>query len=126
MAVYDLVVETMLAAPGAHWCALRTNWPPAGAYLAELTGGRYTSTKVDSDLNVLVVAPDSPGGRGGTRTALKGTQDQLYLALRLALMDLLFPSTRPPLFLDDPFVKFDDGRRKAALNSASESPGTDR
>ncbi len=116
VAVYDLVVETMLAARERTLVRAQDQLAPlAGAYLAELTGGRYTSTKVDSDLNVLVVAPDSPEGAVEPGRLSKGTQDQLYLALRLALMDLLFPSTRPPLFLDDPFVKFDDGRRKAAL-----------
>jgi uncharacterized protein YhaN len=41
--------------------------------------------------------------------------DQLYLAARLALLDLLYRDTKPPLLLDDPFVKFDSDRRRQAM-----------
>jgi uncharacterized protein YhaN len=116
LAVYHLVMETMQVARERTLVTAQDQLAPlASFYLAELTGGRYTSTTIDSDLNVLVATPDSPDGAVEPGRLSKGTQDQLYLALRLALMDLLFPSTRPPLFLDDPFVKFDAGRRRAAL-----------
>ncbi|MCH7988192.1 MAG: hypothetical protein IID46_03460, partial [Planctomycetes bacterium] len=45
----------------------------------------------------------------------RGTQDQVYFAARLALADLVFHGAKPPLLLDDPFVKFDPQRRDAAL-----------
>ncbi|MFQ6110432.1 MAG: ATP-binding protein [Nitrospinota bacterium] len=35
------------------------------------------------------------------------TADQLYLSLRLALLELLSPGGTPPLFLDDPLTNFD-------------------
>lgn len=44
----------------------------------------------------------------------KGTQDQLYLALRLGLTQLLLPKDTP-LILDDSLVHFDDSRMEAAL-----------
>jgi hypothetical protein len=116
VAVYTLMMETMQAARERTLVRARDQLAPlAGAYLSELTGGRYTSVRVDSDLNVLVLTPGGPAGSVEPGRLSKGTQDQLYFALRLALMDLLFPSARPPLFLDDPFVKFDVARQQAAL-----------
>ena len=42
-----------------------------------------------------------------------GTVDQLYLALRLAICDLLLPDC--PIILDDALVYYDDERLKTAL-----------
>ena len=42
-----------------------------------------------------------------------GAQEQLYLALRLALCDLTAPQA--PLILDDTLANFDDQRAAAAL-----------
>ena len=42
------------------------------------------------------------------------------MVLRLALIDLLFPDTNPPVFLDDPFVKFDPQRQHAAIGLCQE------
>jgi uncharacterized protein YhaN len=40
--------------------------------------------------------------------------DACYLALRLALVDVLCGDCRPPLFLDDPFLAYDAVRLDAA------------
>lgn len=46
----------------------------------------------------------------------QGTADQLYLAVRLAVCDLVLPADDPaPLVLDDALVTFDDSRMAAAL-----------
>lgn len=45
-----------------------------------------------------------------------GARDQLYLALRLAVTDLIVQDMPLPLLLDDPFVNFDAQRREAALD----------
>ena len=51
----------------------------------------------------------------------QGTADQLYLALRLALADLLLPQPDAcPLILDDAFLTFDDGRLALALEVIQE------
>ena len=44
----------------------------------------------------------------------RGTQDQAWLALRLALASLLLPPDAP-LILDDAILTFDRGRTRAAL-----------
>ncbi|TMI78293.1 MAG: hypothetical protein E6H03_12320 [Bacillati bacterium ANGP1] len=54
-----------------------------------------------------------------------GGVDQCYLALRLGLVDLLCHGCRPPLFLDDPFLAYDEGRVTAAMGLLREL-GRDR
>ncbi len=45
-----------------------------------------------------------------------GTQDQLYLALRLASLEKFSAEGEPlPLLVDDALVNFDDARARAAL-----------
>ncbi|MPN21466.1 hypothetical protein SDC9_168846 [bioreactor metagenome] len=51
-----------------------------------------------------------------------GTKDQIYLSLRLALLDMLEGETQKlPLILDDAFCQFDDGRLKNALVSLAQA-----
>jgi len=73
--------------------------------------------EVDDDLNLRVFCQE----KGDWVTAesgelSRGTVDQLYLAARLVLLDLLYRDAKPPLLLDDPFVKFDPERSKRALD----------
>ena len=46
----------------------------------------------------------------------KGTVDQIYLAVRLAVYDLCLKERRAPLVLDDALAAFDDGRMALALD----------
>ena len=48
-----------------------------------------------------------------------GTIDALYLSLRLALVDTLFPKTKPPLILDDSFSRMDEQRLARLLALAT-------
>ena len=46
----------------------------------------------------------------------RGERDLYLLIARLAIVDTLYPQGMlPPIFLDDPFVAFDDGRAEKAL-----------
>ena len=45
----------------------------------------------------------------------RGTIDQFFLAARLALVDIISKDKNPPIFLDDPFITFDDNRLKATM-----------
>ena len=48
----------------------------------------------------------------------EGTRDQLYLALRLAALELHLEQTVPlPFIADDLFINYDDGRAKAGLEA---------
>ena len=47
----------------------------------------------------------------------QGTADQLYLAVRLAICEMVLPAERAvPIVLDDALVNFDDQRMAAALD----------
>ncbi len=86
-----------------------------GRYLERITGGRYREVTVDEkDLSISVWSPEK-GGRTGTESLSRGTVDQLYLAARLSLVDIICGDLRPPLLLDDPFVTFDGERMRRAL-----------
>lgn len=91
--------------------------PGIGAALSQLTAGRYAAVRLDAELALTVRDAVHPQGWIPVEALSAGTQDQVYFAVRLALMDLLFPDRCPPLLLDDPFVKFDAPRRQAATET---------
>lgn len=98
---------------------LQTRFSPqlnrlAGQYMARLTDGRYDQVLLDQNLQVTA----RPAGQAINRPlqALScGTGDQLYLAVRLAICDLVLPP-EAPLVLDDALAVFDDERMGAALS----------
>lgn len=84
----------------------------AGALFYALTEGKYDHIQLDRDLHVTVHPVNSTVNRSLSYLS-GGTADQLYLALRLAICDLLLPEA--PIVLDDALVFFDDERTKLAL-----------
>lgn len=85
------------------------------AWLPRITGGRYVEALVDPA--TLAVGVRGPGGPWREAALLShGTAEQVYLLLRVALLDQL---TRPgevcPLILDDPTPHFDAERTLAVL-----------
>ena len=89
----------------------------AGAYFSALTAGRYTEVSLDRDLQVTVREGDGLADRPLALLS-QGTADQLYLALRLAVADLLLPSQEScPVVLDDALAAFDDDRLALALDT---------
>ena len=85
----------------------------AGEYLQKLTENRYDALIMGRDWQLQAREQDS----GLTRplAALSsGTQDQIWLALRLAMTRLLLPA-ETPLVLDDALLTFDEERTASAL-----------
>lgn len=83
----------------------------AGAILAALTGGRY-------DRLTLSRSFDAAAGDPPRRTLLlsRGTGEQIYLAVRLAVCRLALPQDETaPIVLDDALADFDDARMALAL-----------
>ena len=78
---------------------------------ARLTGKRYN--KINLDGNQLMVTTTA-GARFEVAFLSTATKEQLYLALRLALIVHLGEQARLPLMIDDGLVNFDDQRRTAA------------
>ena len=84
-----------------------------------LTGGKYGGVALGKDLSAAVSGRGDPLPRDSALLS-RGARDQLYLALRLALCDLI-PSDEPcPIILDDALVTFDDQRMGYALDCLSE------
>jgi len=89
----------------------------AGRYLHELSGGVYDRLSVDEHTLAprVWVGPPKEWANVVAGEIGSGAFDQCYLALRLALIDLLCQDRRPPLFLDDPFLAYDEDRAGGAL-----------
>lgn len=100
-----------------------------------LTNGAYTKVFVDGQLHVSVqtgAANSTPGsffsGDDSSMTSRvipleslsRGTIEQIYLAMRLAVIELLFPQGGMPLILDDCFLTYDDDRLTATLSWLAE------
>ncbi|MEW5913716.1 MAG: AAA family ATPase [Thermodesulfobacteriota bacterium] len=95
----------------------------AGQYLALATGGAYDWLGTDlfhaqPNKEPALSARRGPGEAERPAEILsRGTRDQLYLCLRLALAQEMTAGHEPlPLILDDPLVNFDDERLAAALD----------
>lgn len=88
----------------------------AGELLNRLTGGKYDQVSLTREFEALAGQHDDVTPRK-LLTLSKGTADQLYLAVRLAVCDLVLPGEDPaPLVLDDALVNFDDQRLGLALD----------
>lgn len=86
--------------------------------LGGLTGGAYTDVFVDGQLNISVRHIGASAALARTvplETLSRGTIEQIYLAMRLAVIDLLFPQGGMPLLLDDCFLAYDDDRLTQTL-----------
>jgi uncharacterized protein YhaN len=94
----------------------------ASRWFARVTGGRWTALRPDwsGDVQVLLAERDD-GGRVPIDGLSEGTADALYLALRLAAIEVRLGSAPPvPLLLDDVLMTFDDGRAALALQGLAE------
>jgi len=68
-----------------------------------------------------VIKGERAGELVGVQGMSDGTQDQLYLALRLASIERYLEAKEPlPLILDDVLINFDDRRAAAALRTLAE------
>ena len=86
----------------------------ASLYLQRLTSGRYTRVWTPLGEHSLRV-DDSAGTSLRVEVLSRGTREQLFLALRLALVSAYARrGVQLPLVLDDVLVNFDVGRAKAA------------
>ena len=88
----------------------------AAEIFRQLTGGRYEGVVLDRQFRLSA----EPAGDGVYRDAQllsAGALDQLYLAVRLAICQLVLPQEREvPMVLDDALANFDDARCAAALD----------
>ena len=126
-----LLERTGLLLEETRLTVARDHQPPvlreASHWLARLTEGRHTAITTTIDEARLEVH-DRDGGVWRPERLSRGTREQVFLALRLALVrDLQRHGVQLPIVMDDALVNFDDARAKAAarvlVEFVSDHPG---
>lgn len=115
---YDAIALAMTVLDEANTTLQNRFSPALGARAAEIfskiTAGRYQKVLLSRDLSL---ETDSDGAQRSVQLLSQGAADQLYLAVRLAICDLVLPEDKHvPLILDDALLTFDDDRLHAALD----------
>ena len=115
---YDAVALAMTVLDEANTTLQNRFSPALGARAAEIcakiTGGRYQKVLLSRDFSL---ETDSEGAQRSVQLLSQGASDQLYLAVRLAICDMVLPEEKHvPLILDDALLSFDDERLHAALD----------
>lgn len=115
---YDAIALAMTVLDEANTTLQNRFSPALGARAAEIfskiTAGRYQKVLLSRDLSL---ETDSEGAQRSVQLLSQGAADQLYLAVRLAICDLVLPEDKSvPLILDDALLTFDDDRLHAALD----------
>lgn len=95
----------------------------SGRWLSCLTDGKYSMVTLSRELEAAAAEAEGVMPRKALSLS-KGTVDQLYLAVRLAVCQLCLPREEcAPLVLDDALVAFDDRRMTLALDCLMEVAG---
>lgn len=112
---YSILSKVMNALESSH-SKMQKNFTPqvnkkASEYFEKLTDGKYTKVFCDEEFNLRIEAdmPRESAFFSG------GTVDQLYLSLRLALIDMLFGDNSTFIILDQPFLQYDAERTQKAV-----------
>ncbi|MDE2869341.1 MAG: AAA family ATPase [Chloroflexota bacterium] len=99
----------------------------AGRHLRHFTGGRYDLLTVDDassrDVKLQVRRTGEDFPQDVDTPLSRGTIQQIYFALRLAMVDLVEGDEPLPLFLDEMFVNWDPGRTTSGLAALASMPG---
>lgn len=86
------------------------------AVAAQITSGKYENLKVDNELLLKALAPET-GDVVPVSALSGGTIDQMYLAMRIALGDVISSTAeRMPLVLDEVFSQYDDVRTRETVH----------
>jgi len=90
----------------------------ASEYIAQITGDAYRDLLVSRELRVSVRIPQTQRMNEEPEKVLsKGTIDQVFFALRIALVQCIGETGETiPMLLDDPFPNYDDDRLLQAMN----------
>lgn len=87
----------------------------AGELFAQLTEGRYEALSLDRSL-AAAARPTGDAVQRSSQFFSAGAQDQLYLAVRLAICELVLGGDEPcPIILDDALCTFDEQRLARAM-----------
>lgn len=93
----------------------------ASTWFSRMTCDHYQSLRVDTSEEKPVLFAVRQDGDVPANRLSDGTADALYLAMRIASLEVHLRShTRIPLIVDDCLIQFDDDRAAAALSCLSE------
>ena len=107
--------------------ALQNRFSPAlgrraAEIFARLTDGRYAGVVLDRSFRLSAEPAGDPVFRDAALLSA-GALDQLYLAVRLAICELVLPPEKQvPIVLDDALANFDDRRRPAVFKGGRREP----
>ena len=89
----------------------------ASAHIKQITDGVYDEILVNREMEVSVRIPQTKQLNQNPEQLLsQGTVDQIYLALRLAMVESMSENDeKVPMLLDDPFANYDDQRLARAM-----------
>ena len=108
LAAYQLALESL---DGAHLEMTHLYAPMlaerTAAYFSEMTG--KADRRIAVDVGGKVRVEEKQVARNLHFYSV-GTADAVYIALRLALIDMLYVNEKPTLVFDDSFANFDEGR----------------
>lgn len=117
---YDAITLAMEALDEANQVIQNRFSPALGVRAAEifsrLTGGRYEKVTLSRTFDLAAATADDAALRPLPLLS-QGAADQLYLAVRLAICEMVLPAENAaPLVLDDALLTFDAERMAAALD----------
>ncbi|KHE72790.1 AAA family ATPase [Halobacillus sp. BBL2006] len=87
----------------------------AAHYFSKLTGFQYKTIHLSTTERKEMKIAHNDGQLYEVQELSRGTKDQLYVALRIALGETMAETLRLPFMLDDAFVHFDQSRLKVML-----------
>jgi DNA repair exonuclease SbcCD ATPase subunit len=114
----DLAIETLTSLSNEIQVMFGTHLNKSvSVYIDALTNHKYNSLNVDNALNITINYEDKVISLDKLST---GTMDQIYLALRLAISDIVCTNREKlPLLFDDCFAMYDNERLESTLKFLS-------
>lgn len=117
---YDALTLALDALHSANTTLQNRFSPELGRRAAEIffqmTGSGWSSIQLDREFHLSAGQGDDPARRSVQLLSV-GTADQLYLATRLAVCEMVLPPEQnAPLILDDALITFDDERLRKTLD----------
>lgn len=111
---YDLAIETMERLSGNIYADSSEDLQRMiSQIMTEITGGAYTEVVINEHLELQVRKGQH---YVGIEHLSKGTVEQLYLAVRLAVAEQVLGEDTMPILLDDCFASYDEQRLRNMLS----------
>jgi len=113
---YDLAIETLREAERKAYENISPELSKsASKTIKVITDKKYSDLKITSNIEMKIKIPETGDLRRIDFPLSDGTQDQLYLAVRLALSEVLSGGRKLPLLLDESLAFCDDKRFKNCM-----------